>query len=360
MRITYFLRDISDCGGIQQMTVTMLNKFAAKGYQCTVISLFHKYESPFFPIDKSVKLITLFDKSVDTKKEFSEIKKRVNKYFESVNSKIIIVQSPSYACYLSKRVWKNYKVIVCEHAYYGYGHFGGLHSIGKHISINKSSAIVTLTNLDMAEYKKHCKEKVIIETIYNPCMIERPTPAYDPSAKIIVSCGSLDKLKGFDKAILIGSKVLPNYRDWKWEIYGDGKEKENLQKLIDENHMEDQIILKGYSQNKKEIYSDKALYVITSSFEGFGLVIAEAMCYGLPGVSFAVKYGPLELIENQVDGLTAEYDDLDGMAECIKRMIEDESLRIRCSNNAKHKSAVFETDTVLAQWEELFNRVGSR
>lgn len=360
MRIAYFLRDISDCGGIQQMTVTMLNAFASKGYECTVISLFHKYNPPFFPISSKVKQISLFDSNVDTKKDFFKIKSQANVAFNACAPELLIVQSPSYACFISRTAWVKYKVVVCEHAFYGYGHFGGLHSIGKAISIRKASAIVTLTKLDMAEYKKHCNEKIILKTIYNPCMVEQPIPEYDLKSKTIVSCGTLDKLKGFDKAIIIGTKILPNYKDWKWEIYGDGKEKENLQSIINENHMENQIFLKGYTQNKDDIYGGKSIYVITSSFEGFGLVIAEAMCYGLPGVSFGVKYGPLELIENQVDGLIANYNDLDQMAECIRRMIADESFRIRCSNNAKQKSACFEISSIVAQWEELFNKVINR
>lgn len=360
MRIAYFLRDISDCGGIQQMTVTMLNAFASKGYECTVISLFHKYNPPFFSINSKVRQISLFDSIVDTKKDYFEIMKKANAAFNTYAPELIIVQSPSYACYISRTTWTKYKVVVCEHAYYGYGHFGGLHSIGKYISIRKASAIVTLTKLDMAEYKKHCKEEVILETIYNPCMVEQPTPEYDLESKTIVSCGTLDKMKGFDKSIIIGSKILPYYKEWKWEIYGDGKEKDNLQTLINSNHLESQIILKGYTQNKNEIYSGKSIYVVTSSFEGFGLVIAEAMCYGLPGVSFGVKYGPLELIENQVDGLIVDYNDLDEMAKCIRRMIEDESFRESCSNNARRKAALFETAAIVTQWEELFYKVMRR
>ena len=61
MRIAYFLRDISDCGGIQQMTVTMLNAFVSKGYECSVISLFHKYNFPFFPLSSKVRQISLFE-----------------------------------------------------------------------------------------------------------------------------------------------------------------------------------------------------------------------------------------------------------------------------------------------------------
>ena len=357
MKITYFLRDISDCGGIQQMTVSIINELAMRGYECTVVSLFHKYSAPFFEINKSVTLLPLFEHSVDTKSSFIEIRRNASLWLNKINPDILVVQGTSYACYLTKHIWENIKVIVCEHAYYGLGHFGGLHSIGKHISIKKASAIVALTELDKAEYKKHSRSDTLIEAIYNPCMIKQPVPAYNITAKTIVSCGTLDKLKGFDKAIVVGSKVLPYYKDWKWEIYGDGKERENLQELIHEQHMDSQIILRGYSQDKAEIYSDKSINVITSSFEGFGLVIAEAMTYGLPGVSFSVKYGPLELIQNQIEGLTVEYNDLDGMAKCIQKLIEEEELRNRFSINAKKKARLFEVENIVAQWETLFRRV---
>lgn len=358
MNIVYFIRDITDCGGIQQTTCLTINALMERYPDCniTVISLINKYKTPFFPIHKGVKHKVLFQDAVDTKRQCWHIRKKLNSVLQGIKADILIVQGTAFSVYLTDYSWKNFKVIVCEHGHYYMGRRFGLHWFGKRCALKRARAIIALTESDANNYARRKKRDLIIQKIYNPCVLPpNETQAYQPASKTIVSCGSLDEVKRFDHAIEASKAVFQKHPDWNWVIYGDGKERDHLQKMIDDYGLQNHVKLMGYEKDKKIIYEDKAFLVLTSKFEGFGMVLIEAMQYHLPLISYDIHYGPQEIICNNVNGYLIQDGNVANLAEKIDYLICTPEKRSQLSLNCSSILQRFSMDCVVEQWLCLFH-----
>ena len=358
MKILYFIRDISDCGGIQQTSCLGINSLLQQEgkYQIYVASLFHKYESCFFELDSKAKRFALFDEQVDTLGKFFLIKRAFTKVVNEINPDIIIVQGVAYANYVPNRVWNESKVIVCEHGHFYMGRMFGLHWFGKEKALKRAKAIVTLTELDAENYRRNGRNNVHITTIYNPC-IQRDNKSgeYDTSSRCIVSVGSLDSIKRFDHVIKAARIVFSKYPEWKWNIYGDGEERRNLQRLIEENNLQANVFLKGYEKDKRLMFEKKAFLVLTSKFEGFGMVLIEAMQFHLPIISYDVNYGPKEIVENGVNGYLVDNGNINSLASAVEKMMENGHLRNQMAQNAYKSLDKYSLEAISKRWVELFD-----
>src|SRR5699024_31896 len=101
--------------------------------------------------------------------------------------------------------------------------------------------------------------------------------------------------KGLDYLIEIGKVLNEN---WEILVAGDGADKDTFNQMIKENYLEDKIILKGSLKSEElvDLYKSGSIFISTSRWEGFGLVITEAMSFGLPIVSFN-NSGPREILK---------------------------------------------------------------
>ena len=359
MKIVYFLSDITDCGGIQQTTCLMINSLLKTRleYDISTVSLKHKYDKPFFEINKEVANYALFDRPVNTRWEKNSIKRKLTQVLSEIAPDILIVQATAYVIYVPESIFKTCKVIVCEHGHYNMGKILGLHWMGARRALKHANAIVTLTDIDANNYRDNNSRGIVIKRIYNPVPPMNLQHSYDSSSKTIVCCGTLDGLKRFDHAILAAKIVRERCPDWNWVIYGDGKERNNLQKLIDNNSLQDVVVLKGYEKDKAVIYEGKALFVLTSKFEGFGMVLIEAMQYGLPLVSYDIPYGPKEIIQSDVNGKLVKNGNIAALADAIIALISNADTRIQMSSNCSLLLEKFAIDKITGEWIDLFETI---
>jgi glycosyltransferase involved in cell wall biosynthesis len=104
-------------------------------------------------------------------------------------------------------------------------------------------------------------------------------------------------------------------------------------------------------------YLQSSVCVLSSRYEGFSLVILEAMSCGVPVVSFDCPYGPRQIIRDGEDGLLVEYLNPQALADGICRLIEDAELRKHMGQAARQNILRFSKDAVMKQWEELFRNI---
>lgn len=171
--------------------------------------------------------------------------------------------------------------------------------------------------------------------------------------KQVLAIGRLDAQKGFDLLIDSWEIVHQNNSDWILNIYGQGEWKEMLEEKIRSKSLQENIFLKGISNNVEEIMLDHSIFVLSSRYEGFGMVLAEAISCGIPCVSFDCKEGPSEIL-NVDSGILVQENDIQGLANGIIKLINNEDLRANMGKIAKENSLQFSKERVMNEWLRLF------
>lgn len=177
--------------------------------------------------------------------------------------------------------------------------------------------------------------------------------------KKIIAVGKLDPQKGFD-LLIEASKFIKNWDGWILEIYGQGPDEEQLRSKILSYELEKYIFLKGITQKVEEVYQSASFYVLSSRFEGFPMVLLEAISFGLPIVSFNCVTGPNEVIVNDDCGLLVEEGNTKKLGEAMQRMISGHEEREGKSERAFQKSKLFSKEEIMKQWLELFKKLNQK
>jgi glycosyltransferase involved in cell wall biosynthesis len=175
----------------------------------------------------------------------------------------------------------------------------------------------------------------------------------DPTSRMVVAAGRLTNQKGFDRLIPAFQQVVRAHPDWTLRIYGSGPHRARLQRAILERGLYNNVRLMGRASGMGEELAKASIYVMSSRFEGFPMVLLEAMSKGLAVVSFDCPRGPRDLITSGEDGLLVPNGDIDGLAQGLLQLVEDEELRRKLGAAAVRTAARYDAGSVGRQWDEL-------
>lgn len=213
----------------------------------------------------------------------------------------------------------------------------------------KYDHIVVLTKEDEKAWRRYVKN---VSYIYNPITIH-PTGKNDYSSKRAIAVGRLDTQKGYDFLFKAWVFVHQKYPDWQLDVFGSGR-KADFQPLIDAEGLQDVVHLKGATDNIAQEYASHSFLVLSSRFEGFGLVLVEAGASGLPLISYNCKSGPSEIIRNGYDGyIVNKVGDIQGLANAICKMISRSADRQLMGERAREDMKRFEMKYISECWRNM-------
>ena len=185
----------------------------------------------------------------------------------------------------------------------------------------------------------------------------QPIPAKDRPKKILF-VGRLSYAdKRPDRVLQIWEKVCQYLPDWEVEIYGKGSEEKFLRRMIQQKQLP-RITLKGYIADAAAVYASGAILMMTSTYEGWGLVLSEAQASGVVPIAFDSSAGIRELIgKDSTYGCLVAPFDLDAYAAQLRRLCQDVELRSHLSQAAQTHCLDYSPERIRSRWEEIFSQL---
>ena len=218
--------------------------------------------------------------------------------------------------------------------------------------LKKLERLVVLTETARADWPELSNVSLIPDPI--PFQVDTVSSL---STRRVISIGRYCYEKGNDLLLRAWAKVEKACPDWTLDIYGMG-EQAPYQQLIKELGIDTtRCHLNGSLANVKDEYLAGSVFVLPSRFEGFGLVIIEAMACGVPVVAFDCENGPRSIITDGVDGFLIPPFNIDAYAEKISLLMQDETLRKRMGSNARITASKYDIEIIGQQWKQLFDEL---
>lgn len=358
LKIHFIISSIGGGGAERVMALLATNLSKRSGYEVTAITLNKGKDA--YDLDNNVKRVALSQGKIPNHTIRSFIS--LFRFYSNKNNRPdLIISFMTLTNLITVSIAKLFgiKIIVQEQNNY-LAYMPGrkvLSDFTKKTVYKKADLLTVLTSFDYDFYKKY---GINVEVIPNPASFDPYKNTNSPRQKVILAVGSLDRFhhKGFDNLIPLIKPVLKSNSDWKLKIVGKGdKGLVFLSDLVKKNELEDQIVFTGFLDNVSELMQQSSIFILSSRFEGMPLVLLEAMSQGIACIAYNCKTGPSDLIEHEENGLLIEDQNKKEMSKQISRLIEDKKLRDSLGANAAKSLDRYHIDTIVNDFEKLFERI---
>jgi glycosyltransferase involved in cell wall biosynthesis len=365
-RVRLMLLHAWGMGGTIRTTLNLAEHLAAGGRDVEVMSVVRRRDEPFLDFPDGAAARALDDRrrpggllgrlpSVlvhpdDYAYPFCSLRTDVAlaRTLRGLDGGVLVATRPAFAALAARLAPPGVVTIGWEHMNI-HAHRPGLAAEVRR-TLGRLDALVVLTEEDRRDYARLASTRVV--------RIPNAVPHLgggisDVRAPVVAAAGRLLSQKGFDLLVEAWAHVAAQRPDWQLRIYGSGSEGPALRALILERGLSEQVLLMGATKQLGEALAQASIFALSSRFEGFGMVIVEAMSKGLPVVSFDCPRGPSEIIEPGVDGVLVPAEDTDALAAALLELMGDEDARRRMGAAALRTAQRYDLGTVGAQWDEL-------
>lgn len=376
MKLIYVVRSLHPVGGIERTLTDKANWLVTHGHEVMFVTYKQGGDDASFPLDCRVKLIdlkcsvfTLFKYPIYIRlfKYFSMsrlFQKRFRDVLNSFLPDVISVAIPN----AEEFVWEVVKisgstrVVIESHVAYDYLSYGRsrtdyylylFHSPLR--AIRNSDSLIVLTRSDADSWKRKGVKKIIV--VPNPVSFYVDNIPNDvKDEKRIVAVGRLVRQKRFDRLIDAFALIAHHYPGWYVDIVGEGDLRPALEQQVLERKLFGRVNIQNFTCDVISEYMKSQFLVLSSDYEGFGLVIVEAMACGIPVVATNCPHGPSEIIKDGETGLLARLDVKD-LAERMEWMITHQEERRIMGAKAHEAAAFYRKDIIMKEWESAYKRV---
>lgn len=379
-RICYCTPALYSAGGVERVVSFKASYFAeVYQYNVTIIVTEGKGRDCFFPLSDKVKVVNLnlgFEdlwKASFIKKVFLYLKKQY-KYRRLLESELMRLRPDITISVLRREI--NFINSIPD----------GSHKIGE-LHVNRSN-YRNFTSRDnnfikrffarfwMNDLLKHLKklDRMVVLTedakrdwpeLSNVKLIPDPIPfkvdqVSSLNTKRVVSIGRYAYEKGNDLLLKAWNKVEKQCQGWTLDIYGQGNQNPYRELMKELGIDESRCRLYGSITDVNNIYQGSSIFTLPSRFEGFGLVIIEAMACGVPVITFDCENGPRNILTNNQDGILVKPFDIDEYADSLLRLIQDDELRSQMGKCAHESSKRYLIEDIAQKWKDLFDEITAK
>jgi glycosyltransferase involved in cell wall biosynthesis len=377
LKIVYLTPALYMAGGVERVLTLKANYFAEHfGYDISIILTEGKDKPLFYPLSEKVRIINLnigFEElwTCSFLKKIVVYLKKQRQYRKMVEQELMRLRPDITISLLRREI--NFLTSIKD----GSKKIGELH-VNRANYRNYNTEKVGLIKRLFARWwsysllqKLRKLDRLVVLTekdreawteLDNVVALPDPLPFVPSSVSLlskkrVVAIARYSHEKGIDLLLKAWAIAEKKVEDWQLEIFGDG-DKTSFEQLIDTLGIDrTRCWLNGRTDDVEQEYLNSSLFVLSSRFEGFGMVIVEAMACGLPVVAFDCPWGPRSIISDGEDGLLVENGNVEALADALSRLMGDEVLRQSMAEKAIVNVKRFEIETIANQWLHVFNNV---
>lgn len=363
-------------GGIEKCICSLANSLVDK-YKVEIVSVYKLYDESAFDIDSRVSVRYLIPNLKPNREEWKESLKKfkifkfIKESFFSVltlyrrhiyvineiknsDSDIIISTRILFNKWLGKYGSKSIKKVGWEHNH----HHGNEKYIKNMISSCRDlDSIVFVSDSLKCYYAELLNEKKYkCKPYYIPNSLDLiPSKCSKLDTNDIISVGRFSREKGFVDLIEVFNKIHEKDPSLKLHLVGDGTQRNMIVDKIYQYGLQDSVIVYGFLSKEKinEILSRSSLYLMTSYTESFGIVLLEAMSFGIPCIAFSSAEGACDLIKDSKNGFLIDNRDFDKMADKVIEVMKDNKLRKSLGKEAKDISLNYSSEFIKDEWIKI-------
>lgn len=377
LKIVYCTPGLYIAGGVERVLTQKANYFAdVLGYDITIILTDGKGKPLFYPLSEKVKVINLgidfddlwahsfFGQILPYLKKQRVFKKKLTELLMRIRPDITVsllrreinfltkIQDGSKKVgelHVNRKKYRYYEAYNTNFIKETFAKFWMKNLIGH---LRKLDRFVVLTEEDREAWPEIADVVAIPDPL--PFFPSEQSPL---TAKRVIAVGRYEYQKGFDLLIQAWATVEKQCADWTLDVFGHG-DRRDYDAMIDRLGIDrSRCRLNGPTDHIQEEYLHSSVFAFSSRYEGFGMVLIEAMACGVPAVSFGCPCGPKDIIRDGEDGILVANGDVDAFAKALIAMIQDDQMRERMAQNAHRNVMRYMMEEISRKWEFLFGQL---
>ena len=352
-------------GGTIRTTLTLSGALAQAGHDVEIVSVLRRRRRPFFALPDGVRVRALEDRRAPSRAArvlgrlpsllihpedyaypwcslWTDVK--LLRGLRALRGGTLVATRPALNLLAARLAHPSVTVIGQEHLNFGAHRPRLAADIRRHYP--RLDALTVLSSQDETDYRALLGDRV--HRIANP-VTELDGGVSDTTAPVVVAAGRLNVQKGFDLLIEAWRPVAERHPDWTLRIYGSGPERAALERAAAGLPVE----LPGRTGRLGAALAAGSLFALSSRWEGFGLVLVEAMGKGLPVVSFDCPRGPSDIVGHGEDGLLVPPEDVGALTAALLELIEDPVRRERMGAAARATARRYEPAGIVPHWDAM-------
>jgi glycosyltransferase involved in cell wall biosynthesis len=358
-------------GGAERVLSILANAWAERGDNVAIATLDSGTQEPFFALDQAVERIPLAEdgnpgpwlRSLGALGRNLARVSAIRRAIRSARPDVVIsFMNVTNVLSIVAARGTGTPVIATEHIDPSQDDIGLLWTTLRRWTYPHAGRLAVLNERVLEYFPPDIRRKSVV--LPNP-VLPPPPPRPGLSAeaaagKRVVAMGRMSRQKGFDHLLEAFARVAPRHPDWSLEVWGEGPLREELIAHARRLGLDGAARFPGRTADAYAVLQSADLYVMSSRFEGFPMVLCEAMACGLPVLSFDCRTGPREIIRDEIDGILVPPEDVEALAAQMERLMSDSSLRERLASRAPEIADRFGLGRVLGLWDDVFDAAGVR
>ena len=391
-RITFLMVCASGTGGVPRAVFSVANELARRAHDVEVVSVYRTHREPYVSVHPAINITYLEDRANpnpgakylprahqnpersrfaryldrqptqlagETYPAFSGLTDlHLARKLRSLPPGIVVTTRPELAAAVVR--WAPADVIAVDQEHLTFNKRPEPIRAALYGAGDRLDALVTLTDVDQLRWKRRMRSATTRFAVIpnaTPFAVSDPAPLAN---KVVIAAGRLNVQKAFDRLVDAYAPVAAAHPDWQLHIYGSGRKRKSLRRQVERLGLVGRVRLMGFTDELEDRLREASIYAMSSRYEGFPMVLLEAMSLGVPPVSVDCPEGPRQLIDDEVNGLLVGRGDVPGLSQAMQRLIEDPALRRRLGAGALETSRSYTLDVVVDQWEALFDELVAR